>query len=224
MFDDAIRYPKRGTDPARTILIGGVLTLLSVLVVPAALLTGYVVRVVRSVEAGEEEPPAFDEWGDLLVEGAKGMAVVVAYVLVPAAVLGAVVVVGAVVGTRVGTAIALLGALVTLPLLLAAWYVGSAGFLNFAVTGRLRSAFEFDTLRPVLTSGTFATAWLLGLGVVVLGGVVAGAIGAIPVVGLLGAFVGFYATVAAAYCYARGFAAATPVESPPEPPDVDPAA
>ena len=47
--------------------------------------------------------------------------------------------------------------------------------------------------------------------------------GAVPIVGLLGAFVSFYATVAAAYCYARGFDDATSVVSAPEPPEVDPA-
>lgn len=223
MLDDAINYPRSGTDPAKTILIGGVLLLLSVLLVPAALVTGYVVRVVRSVSAGEGEPPAFEAWGELLVEGAKGMAVVLAYVVVPTVALGGVVAAGALLGTRIGAAVALLGVLVTLPLWLAAWYVGSAGFINFAVTGRLRAAFEFGTLRPILTSGAFATAWLLGVGVLVVGGVVAGVIGAVPIVGLLGAFVSFYATVAAAYCYARGFDDATSVGSAPEPPEVDPA-
>ncbi len=220
MLNDAITYPKDGTDARKTILIGGVLTILSVLLVPIAFVTGYVVRVIRAVNAGDRQPPVFDEWGELFVDGLKGIAIMLAYFLVPAIAVAGFVAVGAALGS---TAVAVLGALVALPLWLAAWYVGSVGFLNFAVTGRLGAAFEFGTLRPILTSGTFATAWLIGLGILVLGGLVTGMIGLIPIVGLLGAFVGFYATVAAAYCYARGFADATPIESAPETPDFDPA-
>lgn len=91
------------------------------------------------------------------------------------------------------------------------------------MTGRFGAAFEFGTLRPILTSGSFATAWLVGLGILVLGSIVTGIVGAIPILGIVAVFVAFYATVAAAYCYARGFADAMPVETAPEAPDLDPA-
>lgn len=225
MFTDALTYPKDGTDAAKTILIGGVLTLLSVFILPIAFVTGYLVRVIRAVDDGTGTPPVFDEWSDLFVDGLKGMAIMFLYFLVPAILLAAFgVVVGLLGSGQLGAAVALLGVLVALPVWVAVWYVATAGFINFAVTGRFGSAFEFGTLRPILSSGTFATGWLVALAVLVLGGIVGGIVAAIPILGLASAFVAFYASVAAAYCYARGFADSVPVESAPEAPTADPAA
>lgn len=225
MFKDAAIYPKDGTDATKTILIGGVLTLLSFFLVPLFLLVGYTVRVVRAVAGGDETLPAFDEWGDMLVDGVKGFAITLAYFLVPAVVFGVFAAVAALVGPgRASTLVVVLGGLAAMPVALVVWYVATAGFVNFAVTGRVRAAFAFDDLRPVLTSGGFATGWLVGLAVLVVGSVVAGIVGAIPIIGLVSAFVTFYTTVAMSYCYARGFADATPVDTAPETLAADPAA
>lgn len=225
MFSDALTYPKDGTDAAKTILIGGVLTLLSVLVLPIAFLTGYLVRVVRAIDDGERAPPAFEEWGDLFVDGLKGMAIMFLYFLVPAVVFAVFVGSAGLLGFgRLSAVVALFGALVALPVWVAVWYVATAGFLNFAVTGRFGAAFEFGALRPILSSGTFATAWLVGLAILVLASIVGGIVAAIPILGLASAFVVFYGTVAAAYCYARGFADSVPVEPTSEAPAADPAA
>lgn len=225
MFTDATNYPKSGPDAPKTILIGGVLTILSVLILPLFLLIGYTVRVVRSVAEGEETPPTFDDWGDMLVDGVKGFAITVAYFFIPAAIFAGFAVMAAVVApTRVAAVMLVVGALAILPMTLAVWYVATAGFLNFAVTGRLEAAFAMEDLRPTLASGSFATGWLVGFGVLILGSVVGSIVGAIPIVGILSAFVLFYTTVAMTYCYARGFTAATAVESAPETPTVDPAA
>jgi len=56
----ALRYPAGGDDPVRTVGIGGVLSLLSVLIVPLVLLAGDVVRVLGHAMAGDDRPPAFD--------------------------------------------------------------------------------------------------------------------------------------------------------------------
>ena len=194
MFKDAAIYPKDGTDATKTILIGGVLTLPSFLLVPLFLLVGYTVRVVRAVAGGDETLPVFDEWGDMLVDGVKGFATTLAYFLFAA--------IAAPVGPGRASTLVVLGGLAAMPVALVVWYVATAGFVNFAVTGRVRAAFAFDDLRPVLTSGGFATGWLVGLAVLVVGSVV----GAIPILGLVSAFVTFYTTVAVSYCYARGFA------------------
>lgn len=116
MFSDALTYPKDGPDAAKTILIGGVLTLLGVFLIPIALVTGYVVRVIRAVNGGDRRPPVFDDWGRLFVDGIKGMAVMLLYFVIPAIVLGIAVTVASLVGSaRIGAAVALVGALVTLP-------------------------------------------------------------------------------------------------------------
>ncbi|PSP32842.1 hypothetical protein BRC63_11005 [Halobacteriales archaeon QH_10_70_21] len=198
MFKDAAIYPKDGTDATKTVLIGGVLTLLSFLLVPLFLLVGYTVRVVRAVAGGDETLPVFDEWGDVLVDGVKGFAITLAYFPFAA--------VAAPVGPGRASTLVVLGGLAAMPVALVVWYVATAGFVNFAVTGRVRAAFAFDDLRLILTSGGFATGWLVGLAVLVVGSVVGGIVGAIPILGLVSAFMIFYTTVAVSYCYARGFA------------------
>jgi hypothetical protein len=50
----ALRYPAGGDDPVRTVGIGGVLSLLSVLIVPLVLLAGDVVRVLGHTMAGDD--------------------------------------------------------------------------------------------------------------------------------------------------------------------------
>lgn len=71
-------------------LVGALLVLTSVLVFPAIVLNGYLVRVLR--ESGEPDPrlPAFTDWGELFVDGLKFATVNLAYgavFLVPYALL-----------------------------------------------------------------------------------------------------------------------------------------
>jgi hypothetical protein len=87
MFEDALRYPYDEGDGLRSLVIGGLLTLLSVLVLPAILVSGYTLRVLREVDAGDEHLPAFDDWGAMLVDGLKAIAVALVYVLIPAVLL-----------------------------------------------------------------------------------------------------------------------------------------
>lgn len=212
MIQDALNYLRTDDDWTRTVLIGGILSLLGVLVVPTLLVFGYLVRVLRGTMHGDDRPPAFDEWGDLFVDGVKAFAITLAYGFVPAAV-GTAVVVGGILSFAVvagggngaaagglGLAVVIVGSLLALALGLVAAYVAPAATAAFAETGRLRAAFSVSDLRPVLLSGTYATAWLSAFVVVVAGGLVGAALNAIPVLGLvITGFVTFYAGVAAYY-------------------------
>ena len=213
MIQDALEYPRTGDDWTKTVLIGGILSLLGVLVVPTILVLGYLVRVLERTMRGDDSPPKFDEWGDMFVDGVKAFAITLAYGFVPAAV-GAAVVVGGVLSFAVvggsgaggaaasgaGVAVLVVGTLLALVLGLLAAYVIPAAVAAFAETDRLGAAFSAGDLRPVLTSGTYATAWVLAFAVVVGAGLVAGALNVIPVIGfVIGGFVGFYAGVAAYY-------------------------
>src|SRR6056297_2499376 len=88
MISDSLNYLRNDEDWVKTVLIGGVLSLLSVLVVPTILVAGYLVRVVRATMHGDERPPAFDEWGDMAVDGLKATVIAFAYALVPMIVAG----------------------------------------------------------------------------------------------------------------------------------------
>lgn len=221
MIEEAINYPRSGDDATKTILVGGVLGLLSVLVVPVFLLLGYTVRVLRATEEGEETPPSFGEWGDLFVDGLKALAIVLAYSIVPLVVL-AVTVGGIVAAALMGdvrpgaVAGALLGFSVSGLLWLVALYVIPAALASFASEGRIGAAFDATVLRSVLLDGRYATAWLVALVLFVVAGVVVGVLNAVPFLGFVaGAFVNFYVGVAAAYLYGHAFVDASGREVPP---------
>jgi len=69
MLEDGLSYPIRGDWIGRIIIIGGVLGFLSVLLLPAFVIVGYLVRVLEQTIDGEDVPPEFDDWGDLLMKG-----------------------------------------------------------------------------------------------------------------------------------------------------------
>lgn len=223
MIEEAINYPRNGDDALRTVLIGGVLGLLSVLVVPIFLLFGFTVRVLRSVEAGEEVPPTFGDWGDLFVDGLKAFAIALVYSLVPLIVLG--VTAGGVIAAAVATgdvspgaiAGAFLGFAISGLLWLVALYVIPAALANFASEGRVGAAFDTSVLSGVLLDGRYATAWLVAFVFFVVASVVVGVLNVVPVLGfVVGAFVNFYVGVAAAYLYGHAFVDASAGEVPAE--------
>lgn len=211
MLSEAIEYPRRGDDTVKTILVGGLLTLTSILVVPALFLQGYMMRVLRQ---GHEDayPPAFDDWGGMFVDGLKALAISLVYGLVAAAV---VFVVPAVVGTFVlsmgsgggGAGVGIFAAIVALvlvPLLFAlvlgSAYLAPAALALFAREGRVGAAFDLGTLRRIAFTGEYFVGFLLYLVVVVVGQFV----GSLLMIALfLGVFVLFYAQLAGFYVIGR---------------------
>lgn len=213
MIESALRYPTESDEWTKTVAIGGVLTLFGFLLLPLFVVYGYVVRVVQECTAGNREPPVFEEWGDLLVDGLQAWVIGIVYLLVPL-VVGAVTVGGSIAamvsGTRAGTAAGLaglgIGLLVTFVLSLVFGYVAVAAIVNFAREGEFGAAFDFGVLRAVVFDRDYAVAWLVSVVVFIAAGVIAGALNAIPFLGaILGAFVGFYALVVAANLWADGF-------------------
>jgi len=240
MLEDAISYPRQSEESTRTIAIGGLLTVFAFLVLPVLFMLGYVVRVLRTSVDGEAEPPAFDTWGDLLVDGLKAFVIGLVYSLVPllltvAATLAIAIPVGTFVVTTPGEVASSAGAaglgavsavlvLFGLGLLLVAGvaslalaYVLPAALVAFASSGRMASAFAFGDLWQVLRTGTYGVGWLLALAVSVVASAAVGALAVVPVLGyVVGAFVSFYALVVAARLYGESYAKATPVPREPE--------
>ena len=219
MLNESLNYLRTSDDWVTTVVIGTVLGLLSVFVVPTILVLGYTMRVVRRTMQGDEEPPVFDEWGEMLVDGLKAFVVAFVYGFVPGVValtfgvfgfLGVVGGAGSDSGglAALGGVTLVLGLLIALVLGLLAAYVVPAALANYAERGRIGAGFDVGTLRPVLTSGKYATAWLTAFAVLLGAGIVAGVVGAIPLLGVLvgpiaGAALGFYGSVAAYYIIGR---------------------
>lgn len=199
---ESIAYLKTSDDAWKTGITGGVLLLFGFPLIPPFLVRGYVVRVLDRTARGDDEPPVFEDWGELTIDGAKAFVILLAYSLVALS-IGGVLFSGvslAAGGTpeSIGTTGTVLSGLVAAALLVAAAYGIPAALANFAAEQRLGAGFDLGALRPVLSSGTYATGWLIALGIVVVGSFVSGALDAVPFLGTaLGAIVAFYALVAA---------------------------
>lgn len=232
MLGDAIEYPVRGEDAPTTILVGGLLPLLAILlvavglvlavvvvglaviplaVVPGIVLLGYYVAVLRAVGSGETDPPRFRDWRRLFADGLRHLAISVVYA-VPLVVLAglflAVVAAGDGVegdAAEIGVTFAavVVGGLAACYLLAFA-YVRPLALANFAREERLGAAFDLETIRAAGISKAYALAWLLAALVWFVGATLEGTLSIV----LVGFFVGFYADVVRYYLYGRGLRAA----------------
>ncbi|MDL5361285.1 DUF4013 domain-containing protein [Halalkalicoccus sp. NIPERK01] len=207
MISEAINYLKESDDAATTVLLGGVLTLFGFLLVPLFAVAGYLVRVLDRTAKGDDEPPVFDDWGELIVDGLKASAITFVYALVPTVVLigfmasgGLLSASGSDVLGAIGGIGIFLGLLVWLALTLAVAYAVPAALANFAETRRVGAGFEWATMRRVLVDRTYATGWLTAFAIVFAGAIVSSLLNMVPLLGFIAsAFVGFYVAVAAYY-------------------------
>ncbi|TKX71016.1 DUF4013 domain-containing protein [Halorubrum sp. SP9] len=236
MLDASLTYLRDGDDAVITAVIGGLLLLASPLVIPSVLVLGYLTRVVRRTADGDDAPPAFEEWGELFVDGLKAFAVVFVYSLLPLAVVAtaAVVSLGAFVvvpGSSDGGAGAFLGAFavgilvlvagtVALALSLVGLYVTPAALAAVAESGRVGDGFAVGALWGVVTKRAYATGWLTATVVVLAGALAIGVLSVVPILGTIaGVFVQFYALVAAAAIVGWTWTDVRPVATEPSEPE-----
>ena len=126
----ALKIPFEQDDWVRKAVIGSVLTLGSLLVIPAPLLTGYLLRVFRS-----DSMPEFNNYLDMYVEGLKAFLVIALYLVPGFAIMAA-----------FEGVLLLLGGFVFLVL----YYALESGLYHLANNG-LRKAFSVDVLEDALT-------------------------------------------------------------------------
>lgn len=215
-FESALTYPMESENWIVTVLVGGLLTLFSFLLVPIFLVYGYVLRVFRSGIAEDAEPPVFDDWGELLVQGLVAFVVILVYMLVPLVVFGVSVggavlgfVTGSDAGVGLGIVAILVGGLVSTVLAIVFGYFAVVGLANYAHEGRAGAAFDLGTIRAVAFDRDYAVAFLVGVAFLFGAALLTGVLSTIPFVGaVVGVFVTFYAQVAAAYVWGQGYAAA----------------
>jgi hypothetical protein len=211
MLSDALRYPANSDGWIRTILIGGLLTVLSVLILPWFLLQGYYVRVLHGVTNDDPVPPRFDEWGDLLVDGLK---LFVLNVLVTIVFLGVQVAAAALADAGSflsapptgpagpGSAPSALVIFGLFGVILLISYVVPAMFANFAREDSLAAAFDVSAIRAGALTREYLIAWVLAVVV----GVVLGFVASLLSLLLVGLFGLFYVQVVTYYLFGRGFA------------------
>lgn len=208
-IESAIRYPMNRDDWITTIGIGGILTFLSFLLIPILFVYGLAVKAMRSTMEGDDVPPTFDDWEDLLIEGLKAGVIGLVYTIIPFLLFWLIVgsaLASAIFGGDGGIAAAIsgvfVGFLVTAIVGLVFAYVASIGIVNFAREGTIGAGFDFDVIRQVATDGDYVIAFLIVIGISIGIGIVT----SIPLIGwLIAPFLGFYGTLVYARLLSTGF-------------------
>ncbi|WP_318569252.1 DUF4013 domain-containing protein [Salinigranum marinum] len=221
MIEESLRYLRSSDDWIKTVLLGGVLTLFGFLLVPLFAVFGYYVRVLRGTMRGGDEPPVFDDWGTMIVDGLKAFAIYLVYGLVPG-LLGATIafigIGGAVAGDSgvagaIGGLVAVVGFLVAFALGLVAAYIAPAALANYVEKDDLMAGFAFGEIRAAITTRTYAIGWLSAFAMLLAAGLVTSVLSIVPIVGtIVGVFVTFYAAVAAFYVIGHTWTDLNPVE------------
>ncbi|WP_241431661.1 DUF4013 domain-containing protein [Haloarcula vallismortis] len=197
-------------------LIGGVLLVFFFLLIPVFAFNGYLLRVIGTTVEGESEPPAWDDWGELIIDGIKFSIVGLVYSIVPIAVIfgvGSVLLgLGGAAGESGGGIIAgfgLMTMLLLIPVLFLVYYIVPAALANMAVEGSLSAAFDFSLLKNVVLTSDYFIAVLMPIVVGIITNIVSNIL-AITVIGLvLVPFVTYYGQVAVFRMFGTAFASQT---------------
>ncbi|MEF8840615.1 MAG: DUF4013 domain-containing protein [Haloarculaceae archaeon] len=216
-IETLVKYPMESEEWIKTVAIGGVASIFAFLVVPLFLVAGYLVRAIRAGMDGAEEPPVFDEWGELLKQGFVASVIGFVYQLVPIIVVSVFVggsILAIATGSDAGAGVGMLGliggAFVGWILSLIFGYVGFAGVANYAREGTFAAGFDFGVISDVVTSRAYLLAWAYVIALNIAVAVVVGLLNVVPILGgLVGVFVIFYALVIAGWLWGNGFAEAT---------------
>jgi hypothetical protein len=81
---DAVRYPSQDW---KKVLILGIFTLLSYVIIGIFFVPGYLLRVVKATLAGSDELPEFGDWGEMVIDSIKVIIVSIVYSIIPAIVI-----------------------------------------------------------------------------------------------------------------------------------------
>lgn len=202
MLEDGLSYPLRDEWFGR-ILIGGILSYLSFLVIPVILINGYVLRVLKDTVDGKETPPEFTDWEWLFVKGVGSFVIVLAYAIIPVVLYGFIITTFVGVGSTVGgdarsflAGFGIISTLLAIPVILFVYYLIPAALTNYASEGSIGAGFALGTITNVVFSVEYLVAVLLPIVVAVILWVVTFVL-AITIIGILFIpFVQFYGQVA----------------------------
>lgn len=155
------------------VLIGGIMVLISPLIIPALFVGGYFLDVMQRAAQGEDSLPEWTDWGRLLVRGLMWIAIQFIYSL-PIVILGCcMATVGLLAGqgsdarTMSDGANALMACLICLiiPIALIVAYVTPAAILRYATEGEIGAAFDFNRVFGLIREnlGPYTIAVVLGI-------------------------------------------------------------
>jgi len=153
IYKDALEYSAKDW---KTLVILGVLSVFSFLLLPAFLITGYNYRVinqaVHGIINGRDPLPGFDDLIYMFVDGIKVVIVQVAYVIVPVVIFIIFAVIAGNVGGGLSAAIMIIGCLITLIVAVVAFLMEQMGLCHMAYhDGAFSKAFDIKELKEVIS-------------------------------------------------------------------------
>lgn len=80
IVSDSVMYP---SSDWKKVVILGLLSLLSILIVPIFLVLGYGFRALKASITGSNELPDYDNWGEMFIDGLKVFVMYFVYFLIP---------------------------------------------------------------------------------------------------------------------------------------------
>lgn len=230
MLEEGLSYPTQGDSWIGRFAIGGILTFLSFLIIPIFLIYGYFVRVLEYTIKGNKEPPEWEDWGNLLIDGLKGIVVTLVYAFIPIFVFGVLgtVFIGAGVsaggdGGGIVAGLGLITFLLFIPAMFLVYYFVPAALCNMARRDSITAAFDFGMIKRVALTSDYFIAILLPIVVGILINFIT-TILAITIIGLiLVPFVTFYGQVAIFHMFGIAFRENTDGDDAQETPTAAPA-
>jgi len=140
-FRDAFRYPLQRRV---NILIGGLLCLSSILVIPAFLIAGYLVRVTADTIVGSDKLPSWSDFGYLFKKGAGAFLIAVVYLFIPVMIIAIAFIYGS--WYTSSTIAALISAAMGGLLLFFTGLLCTIAILRYADMGNIRDAFAIGAI------------------------------------------------------------------------------
>lgn len=141
MLREALGYPLESEDLTRNYGIAVLLTIGSILIIPAFILIGYYLKAMRETLDGSDQIPEFEDYKSLLGDGLRFSGLLILYtiaVILPVATLNSI-------GSAVGLADA--AAFVNMLFILGVFYAIPASMVNFARENSFRAAFDIGYIK-----------------------------------------------------------------------------
>lgn len=184
MLEKSLKYPLQDS-AVRRFGIAYLLYIGSLVILPAFILTGYMVRAGRNVAQGDEQAPSFSPWGELFVLGLKVTGVAIAYLMLPILlVFVGVFIMGAGDLSAATSGVSLVLFLVAGVTYFVSLYMVPAASLAVDIEGRLSAAFDVSILKPLLLSSEYLIAFGLVFVLSVVSGIVTNIL-AFTIIGLI---------------------------------------
>jgi len=156
VLQDALSYPLEGDQRVSRYLIASVLVLGSIFIIPAFFIAGYWMRTMKHIAQGNKQPPKFDEWGSMFIDGVKVVCIYLTYLLIPLITFGAILSIGGVSQTEADII-----SIVLVLTIFVAYYIFPFAIAHVAVTEDVMSAFDGSSLVEGLTSLDYLIATLV---------------------------------------------------------------